>query len=228
MLHAFNDSKKDRKNTIANVAYWILLWECNKTHTKLILLKKGWETTKRQLLDLALKYTQKFAMGKRQGHSGKKQILIQEISIKQPRVYQALDWHQGCLSTGLDMWTYMTSSRKSKYIPSTPSPMSITHSQTKSNINQHGNLKKYYSLSSVQFSRSVVSDALRPHESQHARPPCPSPTPGVHSDSRPSSLWCHPAISSSVVPFSSCPQSLPTAESFPMSQLFAWGGQSAW
>ena len=61
---------------------------------------------------------------------------------------------------------------------------------------------------SVQFSRSVVSDSLQPHESQHARPPCPSPTPGVHPDSRPSSPWCHPAISSSVVPFSSCPQSL--------------------
>ena len=79
---------------------------------------------------------------------------------------------------------------------------------------------------SVQFSRSVVSDSLRPHESQHARPPCPSPTSGVHSDSRPSSQWCHPAISSSVVPFSSCPQSLPASASFPMSQLFIWGGQS--
>ena len=64
-----------------------------------------------------------------------------------------------------------------------------------------------------QFSHSVVSDSLRPHESQHARPPCPSPTPGVHSDSCQSSQWCHPAISSSVVPFSSCPQSLP-AQSF--------------
>ena len=79
---------------------------------------------------------------------------------------------------------------------------------------------------SVQFSHSVVSDSLRPHESQHARPPCPSPTPGVHSDSCPSSQWCHPAISSSVVPFSSCPQSLPASESFPMSQLVVWGGQS--
>ena len=75
--------------------------------------------------------------------------------------------------------------------------------------------------SSVQFSRSVVSDSLRPHESQHARPPCPSPTPRVHSDSRPSSQGWHSAISSSVVPFSSCPQSLPASESFPMSQLFA-------
>ena len=81
-------------------------------------------------------------------------------------------------------------------------------------------------ISSVQFSRSVVSDSLRPYELQHARPPCPSPTPGVQSDSRPSSQWRHPAISSSVIPFSSCPQSLPASESFPMSQLFAWGGQS--
>ena len=76
-------------------------------------------------------------------------------------------------------------------------------------------------IASVQFSRSVVSDSLRPHESQHARPPCPSPTPGVHPDSRPSSQRCHPTISFSVVPFSSCPQSLPASESFPMSQLFA-------
>ena len=78
----------------------------------------------------------------------------------------------------------------------------------------------------IQFSRSVVSNSLRPHELQHARPPCPSPTPRVYSNSRPSSRWCHPAISSSVVPFSSCPQSLPASESFPMSRLFAWGGQS--
>ena len=77
----------------------------------------------------------------------------------------------------------------------------------------------------VQFIRSVVS-SLRPHESQHARPPCPSPTPRVHPDSRPSGQWYHPAISSSVIPFSSCPQSLPALGSFPMSQLFAWGGQS--
>ena len=81
-------------------------------------------------------------------------------------------------------------------------------------------------FSSVQFSHSVESDSLQPHESQHARPPCPSPTPGVHSDSHPSSRWCHPAISSSVIPFSSCPQSLPASKSFLMSQLFAWGGQS--
>ena len=80
--------------------------------------------------------------------------------------------------------------------------------------------------SSIQFSRSVVSNSSWPHESQHARPPYPSSTPRLHSDSRPSSQWCHPAISSSVVPFSSCPQSLPASESFPKSQLFAWGGQS--
>ena len=85
---------------------------------------------------------------------------------------------------------------------------------------------KSSSISSVQFNRSVMSDSLWPHESQHARPPCSSPSPGVHSDSRPSSPWCHPAISSSVVPFSSCPQSLPKSESFPISQLFAWDGQS--
>ena len=71
-----------------------------------------------------------------------------------------------------------------------------------------------------------MSDSLRPHELQHARPPCPSPTPGVHPDSHPSSQRCRPAISSSVVPFSSCPQSLPASGCFPMSQLFAWGGQS--
>ena len=77
----------------------------------------------------------------------------------------------------------------------------------------------------VQFSCSVMSNSLGPHESQHARPPCPSPTPEVHTNSCLSSWWCHPAISSSIIPFS-CPQSLPESEAFPMSQLFAWGGQS--
>ena len=79
----------------------------------------------------------------------------------------------------------------------------------------------YVCVCSVQFSHSVVSDSLRLHESQHARPPCPSPTPRVY----PLSRWCHPANSSSVVPFSSCPESLPESWSFPMSQLFTWGGQ---
>ena len=81
-------------------------------------------------------------------------------------------------------------------------------------------------FSSVQFSHSVMSDSLWPHELHHARPPCPSPTPGVHPNPCPSSLWCHPAISSSFIPFSSCPQSLPSSESCPMSQLFSWGGKS--
>ena len=84
----------------------------------------------------------------------------------------------------------------------------------------------YTYVESVQFSRSVVYNSLWPHEWQHASPPCPSPTPGVHSNTRPTSQWCHPAISCSVVPFSSCPQSPPASGSFPMSQLFAWGGQS--
>ena len=83
-----------------------------------------------------------------------------------------------------------------------------------------------YRVPSVQFSPSVVSDSLQPHELQHTKPPCPSPTPGVHSISCPSSQWCHPAISSSVIPFSSCFQSLPASGSFPVSQLFTWGGQS--
>ena len=79
---------------------------------------------------------------------------------------------------------------------------------------------------SVQFSRSVMSNSLWPHEPQHARPPCPSPTPRVYSNSCPSSRWCHPAISSSVIPFSSRPQSFPASGSFQMSQLSASGGQS--
>ena len=84
-----------------------------------------------------------------------------------------------------------------------------------------------YQFSSVHFSHSVVSDSLPPHELQHISIPCPSPTPGVHSNSRPLIQWCHPAISSSVVPFSSCPQSLRASESFPMSQLFAWASALA-
>ena len=81
-------------------------------------------------------------------------------------------------------------------------------------------------FSSVQYSRSVMSNSLWPHELQHARPACPSPTPRVYSNPCPSSQWCHPTISSFVVPLSSCPQSLSASGSFPMSQLFTWGGQS--
>ena len=87
-------------------------------------------------------------------------------------------------------------------------------------------LGSWIKVNSDQFSPSVMSDSLWPHESQHARPPCPSSTPRVNPNSCHSSRWSHPAISSSVVPFSSCPQSLPASKSFPMSQLFAWGGQS--
>ena len=79
---------------------------------------------------------------------------------------------------------------------------------------------------SVHFSHSVVSNSLWTHELQYARPPCSSPTPRIHTNSCPLSRWCHPTISSSVIHFSSCPQSLPASESFLMSQLFAWGGQS--
>ena len=97
--------------------------------------------------------------------------------------------------------------------------------ETKKEKIQIKKLGKETDIRSDQISRSVVSDSLRPRELQHARPPCPSSTPGVHWDSGPSSQWCHPAISSSVVPFSSCPQSLPASESFPMSQLFTWGNR---
>ena len=81
-------------------------------------------------------------------------------------------------------------------------------------------------FSSVQFSCSVMSNSLQPHEPQHARPPCPPPTPGIYTNPCPLSRWCHPTVSSSVIPFSSCPQSFPASGSFPMSQLFASGGQS--
>ena len=79
---------------------------------------------------------------------------------------------------------------------------------------------------SIQFSYSAVKNSLRPHEPQHARPPCPSPTSGVYSNSCPLSQWCHPIISSSVVPFSSCPQTFPASGSFQMNQLFTSGGQN--
>ena len=89
-----------------------------------------------------------------------------------------------------------------------------------------GALSKRKNLSSVQFSRSVASNSLWPHETQHTRPPWPSPTPGVHPNPCPLTRWCHPTISSSVIPFSSCPQSSPASGSFQMSQLFTSGDQS--
>ena len=90
---------------------------------------------------------------------------------------------------------------------------------------ERNNGRTFSKLWSVQFSCSVMSNSLQPHESQHPRPPCPSPAPRVYPNPCPSSWWCHPTISSSVVPFSSCPQSLPASGSFPMSQLFTWGGK---
>ena len=102
------------------------------------------------------------------------------------------------------------------------SPLSLLYHKPKPPLLQ----RKKEKISSVQFSCSVMSDSLWPHELQHARPPCPSPTHGVYLNSCPSSWWCHPAISSSVIPLSSCSQSLPPSGSFPMSQFFAWGGQS--
>ena len=90
----------------------------------------------------------------------------------------------------------------------------------------HLHMSNGNTISSVQFSCSVMSDSLQPHELQHARPPCPSPTPRAYSNPCPLSQWCHPTNSSSVIPFSSCTQSLPASGSSPMSQLFAWDGQS--
>ena len=87
-------------------------------------------------------------------------------------------------------------------------------------------LSTLFQFSSVQFSHSVMSDSLRPHESQQAKPPCPSPTPGVHPNPCPLSQWCHPTISTSVIPLSSCPQSFPASGSLQMNQFFASGGQS--
>ena len=110
-----------------------------------------------------------------------------------------------------------------------PKPRSRSDSPAKSRSRDPGMWSRasgWRDCRTVQINCSVVSDSLRPHESQHTRPPCPSPTPGAYANSYPSSWWCHPAISSSVVPFSSCPQSLPASGSFPMSQPFAWGGQS--
>ena len=103
-------------------------------------------------------------------------------------------------------------------------PLQVTCIQNKANFPFHQSC--LFQFSSVQFICSVVSDSLQPHEPQHARLPCPSSTPGVYPNSCPLSRWCHPAISSSVVPFSSCPQSFPASGSFQMSQLFASGGQS--
>ena len=103
-----------------------------------------------------------------------------------------------------------------------PSHSLLHPSPSAFNLFQHQGLFSTY----TQFSRSVMSNSLRPHESQHARPPYPSPTPGIYPNPCPLSRGYHPTISSSVIPFFSCPQSLPASGSFPMSQFFTWGGQS--
>ena len=128
----------------------------------------------------------------------------------------------GIYQAGILEWVALSFSRE--IFPTQGSNPGLLYCRWILNQLNHRSFPLLHVFSSVQFSRSVVSNSLRPHESQHTRPPCPSPTPRVHLNSRPSSRWCHPAISSSVVPFS-CPQSLPASESFPMSQVFAWGGQ---
>ena len=112
-----------------------------------------------------------------------------------------------------------------RYIRNTPSNTEVSANTSWEQIGVPDQWKRIYQSVS-QFSRSVLSDSLRSHELQHARPPCPSPTPRVYSNSCPSSWWCHPAISPSVVLFSSCPPPLPASGSFTMSQLLSWGGQS--
>ena len=138
---------------------------------------------------------------------------------------------QPCLYPSLFIFQWVQSINNHEFLhPSlrSPPPMqnSLSLSQKSFNLQEYPMPWFYHPFSSVQFSHSVESDSLWPHESQHARPPCPSPTPRVYSNSCPSSRRCHPAISSSVIPFSSCSQTLPASESFPMNQLFTWGGQS--
>ena len=126
-----------------------------------------------------------------------------------------LDWEESWAAKNWCFWTVVLEK-------TLESPLNCKEIQSVHSRDQSWNFWR----KSVQFSHSVVSHYLWPHESQHTRPPCPSPTPGVHSDWCPLSRWCNPAISSSVVPFSSCPQFFPASGSFPMSQLFTRGGQS--
>ena len=135
-----------------------------------------------------------------------------------PSQHQSLfQWINSSQSTG--------ASALASFLPKNPPHPSTIILRIKISVYGLGGENTQILSPSVQSSYSVVSNSLQPYESQHTRPLCPSPTPGVHSDSRPSSQWCHLTISSSVVCFS-CPQSLPASESFPMSQLFTWGGQS--
>ena len=124
---------------------------------------------------------------------------------------------------------YWVGKKKKKYLRIVSKTEFLPGSRDQNRLRPQNQQKRLWqqkwAQKTIQFSCSVMSDSLWPHESQHARPPCPSPTPRVHSNSCPSSRWCHPPISSSVFPFSSCPQSLPASETFPMSQFFAWGAQ---
>ena len=138
-------------------------------------------------------------------------------------------WH--CLSLGLEWKLTISSPVATAEFSKFAGILSTTFSQHYFSGFELAQLEFHHqgqelTFSSVQFSHSVMSDSLWPHESQYVRPPCPSTTPRVHSISCPSSRWCHPAISSTVVLFPSCRQSLPASGSFPMSQIFAWGGQS--
>ena len=128
--------------------------------------------------------------------------------------------------TSILEWVAIFFSRRSSQTRSNPRILHLLQWQVDSLSLDAPEKLTSYQFSSIQFSRSVVSNSLRPHEPQNARPPCPSPIPGLHPNSCVLSQWCYPAISSSVIPFSSCPQSLPAPRSFPMSQLFAWGSQS--
>ena len=146
-------------------------------------------------------------------------------SEKMLKLFQFLEIYQGLIcgpGCGLSRRMFHVQLRKSMY------HSFFIHSSV------YGHLVCFFVLANVnsatvnlgvQFSCSVVSDSLQPHRLQHARPPCPSPTPEVYPNSCPLSWWCHPAISSSVVPFSSCLQSVPASGSFQMSKLFALGGQ---
>ena len=129
-------------------------------------------------------------------------------SVLDPRVGESVSESiNNCFSIVADLWVSWTEA----------------HSLSKLDVLRDHLLGQF---SSVQFSHSVLSFSLQPHESQRTKPPCPSPTPRVHTNSRSSCRWCHPAILSSVVSFSSCPQSLTASESFPMCQLLAWGSQN--
>ena len=134
-------------------------------------------------------------------------MLLVTLSLLWDPIHYVCSWHRWSLWTN-ELWPQDTCIQDG-FLKYRSHILRINEELPKVETDRH----KWYA-SSVQFSRSVVSDSLQSHESQHSRPPSPAPTPGVHSNSCPSSRWCHPAISSSVIPFSSCPQSLPASESF--------------